>query len=38
MEKLSGGKFRDLFYSKDYGMEQAHSSRKSINIACEQKS
>jgi hypothetical protein len=26
-EKLSGGKFRDLFYGKYYRSEQAHSSQ-----------
>jgi hypothetical protein len=27
-EKLSGGKFRDLCYSKDYRSEQAHSLQR----------
>ena len=27
-EKLSGGKFRDLCYSKDYRWEQAHSLQR----------
>lgn len=31
-------KIQGLFYSKDHGMEQAHSSRNSMNIPYEQKS
>lgn len=36
-EKLSGGKFKDLFHNKDKEMEQAHSSRKGISIPYGQK-